>query len=770
MRVTLFPCGPAANESELKAFEHLKARLQSAPGDDHWVLLTNLAFSVTHQLQSAEIDVVSIGPQGVRVIEVKHWTSQWVDSHRDIVSQEAEKVMGKARKIGTTLRKLNHDLPHVEAAFLLTQDASKVKRLAKKEVRGVRFHTLSDWKSAINLEAGHALSPQQVEVLGRSLEPKIAVAMDGSMRRLAGYVNLELQTPKDERFHRVYKGSHPARQDRVVLHLYDLSASEDKNAEAKAKREFEALHRLQLHTWVPRILDSYQDAPGYPGEMFFFTMVDPAAPCVEERASDNTWSTLSRLAFARSAVRALTELHEAGMDDEPMVHRNLTPKTILVKYDNSPILTGLDRAKIPSDISVASAGSHLAELGTIVAPEVRSQGLTAADQRSDVYSLCASLSKLFHGRDDEADKQAMEACATGLVDDPEERCTLQDLDASLSKLLGDSISLPLPPPARFWTEEQVVRFRERDYRIVARLGSGGVGTAFKVVEIDRLTNEDLGTYVAKVGHQAETGTRVLRAYSLARSHLGRHAGLSAIFEVAREWRENDFIALLTWIEGAPLREFAGVFPLLAEEQQEISSKALALRWLRSTCEALHVLHRNGLIHGDVSPRNMIVSGSDLVLTDYDFVAKIGEPIDSPGTMLYCSPSYQEGRAASPSDDVYALAASLFHVVFEQEPFQYGGTLAKNRGLNWDGIDREEDPSLCAFFEKATNPNPEQRFDSAVEVMGFLQAMGNEEQPRQGKDADPADMAATPSSSHPTQIDAGPVLREERVSWLGPAMK
>ena len=45
MRVTLFPCGPAANESELKAFEHLKSRLQSTPGNDEWVLLANLAYT-----------------------------------------------------------------------------------------------------------------------------------------------------------------------------------------------------------------------------------------------------------------------------------------------------------------------------------------------------------------------------------------------------------------------------------------------------------------------------------------------------------------------------------------------------------------------------------------------------------------------------------------------------------------------------------------------------------------------------------------------------
>jgi hypothetical protein len=47
--------------SAITAFEHLKNRLQSEPRDEAWVLLTNLAFSVTHQLQSDEIDLVAIG-------------------------------------------------------------------------------------------------------------------------------------------------------------------------------------------------------------------------------------------------------------------------------------------------------------------------------------------------------------------------------------------------------------------------------------------------------------------------------------------------------------------------------------------------------------------------------------------------------------------------------------------------------------------------------------------------------------------------------------
>ncbi len=269
---------------------------------------------------------------------------------------------------------------------------------------------------------------------------------------------------------------------------------------------------------------------------------------------------------------------------------------------------------------------------------------------------------------------------TGLAEAPEQRNSLADLEKLLSELLGDSVA-PVPaPPARFWTEDQIVRFHGGDYRIVTRLGSGGVGTAFKVVEVDRSTKEELGTYVAKVAHERDTGQRVLKAYSLARSHLGRHEALSPIHEFAREWHENEFIALLGWIEGTPLSEFAGVFTLLAEDQDEPSAEALAVRWLQLCCEALAVLHRNGLTHGDISPRNMIVSGSALVLTDYDFVTRTGEVASTAGTVSYCSPERQQKRAASPMDDLYALAASFFHVLFDKEgqPPKYQKAFSRQR--------------------------------------------------------------------------------------------
>ena len=766
MKVLHIPCGPAVNESERKAIIQLKTGLIGIRGDDEWLFLTNLAFSATHRLQSDEIDIVAIGPLGVRVIEVKHWTTAWVNRNPGILEQEADRVTNKARKIGTTLRRQVPDLPRVDGTFLITEATAKVKGLEGREpVRGVSFHTLKSWRGAVGFGSPSVLSLQQIRKLGSSLQPKSTVALDGALKRLAGYSRLELRTPPDQRFRRVYNATHASRQDRVVLHLYDLSANDDSKAEERAKREWKSLHRLQQHGWAPRIVDSFQDAPGYTDEIKFFTVADPVAPGIEERASDDSWDTNARLSFARRAVGVLRELHEAADDDEPMIHRNLTPSTILIKYDNSPILTGFEYARIPGDVTVVSSTLN-EDWGLAFAPEVRAQGRGAADHRSDVYSLCASLTVLFKGREDDVSRNTAAVLARGMENDPGRRGSLSDLEVSLSELLGEPIPEPLPSPARFWTEEQIVPFHDQSYRIVSRLGSGGVGTTFKVVKVDRETTSELGTYVAKVARDEETGRRVLNAYELAHSHL-RHSALSTIFEVATEWQDNTFAALMTWIEGEPLSEYVGVLPILAEDMQEESAEALARRWLRTACKALDVLHNNGLVHGDLSPRNMIVSGADLVLTDYDCVTKIGARATAPGTVLYCSPSYLEGRDAAPCDDLYALAASFFHVLFEKEPFHYDGIQAKECGLNWSGVERDEYPLLAAFMDRATDPDPQKRFATATDALAVLSPLRGVDESQTGDAAqDEIDKSTEDKSS--TSSHAGKKWterRENEVSWL-----
>ena len=719
-RVKVVSCGPTVNESERKAIAQLKTRLISAQPDGEWLLLTNLPFSATHRLQSDEIDILAIGPPGVRVVEVKHWSAAWVRRNAVLVEQAADLVTAKARKVGTTLRKRFPSLGRVEGVFFLTVSAAKAKGV-EGPIRGVPFHTFKTWRDALGYHSPSVLTTQQVRILGDALTPASRLATDGEIKRLSGYAGLHLVTPSDERFHRVFRATHSSRRDRVILHLYDWSASDDAKAEAKARREFEALHRLQRYDWAPRIVDSFQSAPAYPGEIAFFTVVDPAAPSIAERAGDGSWDTKSRLAFARSAIRALEQLHESGDQDRPMLHRNVTPDTVLVKHDNSPILTGLHHARIPDNVTIATAAPE--DWGPTTAPEIRKQGLVAADRSSDAYAMCASLMTLF----EQTDHQVVPVLTQGIADDPKARSKLSELSVALARLLGEKIPPPLTPPVRFWSEGQMVSFEGQDYRIVSRLGSGGIGTTFKVVEIDPATGEDLGAYVAKVVHDRETATRVTRAYRLVRSHL-RHAALSTIYQVASDWQDNGFSALMTWIEGEPLSEYIGLLPILAEDLHEASDEALAIRWLQTACSALDVLHRNGLVHGDVSPRNMIVCGTDIVLTDYDCVTKVDERGVAPGTVKYCSPSFAEDASATPSDDIYALAASFFHVWFEKPPFQHGDTVAKDRGLNWAGIEQDAYPVMASFLDKATAPTRGERYATVADAMSDL-AKGRSEHAR-----------------------------------------
>ncbi len=141
------------------------------------------------------------------------------------------------------------------------------------------------------------LSEAEVEKLCKDLEPKTKVILEGKVRRLGAFLNLELLTAAKETFHRVFKGIHGRTQDRVLLHLYDLSALSGTSAEKLAEREFRVLQLLQKSPWVPRFRDSLQDAPGYPGELLFFTILDPAAPKLAERSDDTRWGHGERLTF-----------------------------------------------------------------------------------------------------------------------------------------------------------------------------------------------------------------------------------------------------------------------------------------------------------------------------------------------------------------------------------------------------------------------------------------------------------------------------------------
>ena len=578
------PCGTFVNESERLACARLSAKLQTAPGD--WIILSNLNHAQHPSVRSDEIDAVVIGPPGVFVLEVKHWDAEYLRKNPQIAEREADRIDTKAKRVAGKLR-TRLDPGFVAARLLLTRGEVRFDAARRPSPHGVGVFGLPECADLVAVGGREQLSPDQIELAARLLEPNVKVALSGELRTFAGLVNLERLSNKIDAFHRIYRGQHPTRRDRVILHLYDLSATQEKQALDLARREFETIQRWQKSPFVPSLLDSFQEAEGYPGELVFYSLVDPAAPTLSERCKDSGWDLRARLAYARAACAALRQFHQPQDPNlTAIVHRRLSPESLHVRHNGAPLFTDFNLTRL----------------------------------------------------------QDAETISTAQVD------------------FGDLLP-----------------------------------------------------YVAKLVRDAVDGEAAILAYKRVRAYT-THPNLSTIHAFAPAWEPDRFVALMKWVEGQPLHDLTGVLDLYAEDLGEASAEALAQRWLLNLCTALGELHRVGPVHGDVSPKNLIVQGGTLILTDYDTVAQTGEMARG-GTFPYTSPAVQARTAIQPADDLYALAASLFHCLTDREPFTYGTERRRDRGLNWDGI--EGYATLRPFLDRATHPEPAQRFADALEGCRFL---------------------------------------------------
>ncbi len=157
----------------------------------------------------------------------------------------------------------------------------------------------------------------------------------------------------------------------------------------------------------------------------------------------------------------------------------------------------------------------------------------------------------------------------------------------------------------------------------------------------------------------------------------------------------------------------------------------AVEILTQACRGLDYAHRNGVVHRDVKPGNLLVNTDGVVkLADFG-IAKAAEQSDITkvgsvlGTAAYLSPEQARGEPAGPVSDLYALGVVSYQLMAGKLPYE-AASLTDLARLQEEGPPprltdeaRDVPPTLAAAVSRALERDPARRYADAIEMEDAL---------------------------------------------------
>jgi serine/threonine-protein kinase len=219
------------------------------------------------------------------------------------------------------------------------------------------------------------------------------------------------------------------------------------------------------------------------------------------------------------------------------------------------------------------------------------------------------------------------------------------------------------------------------YRIVGKLGEGGMGVVWKaehelsgrIVAIKFLSDDSADSVPAR--------RRFFREAQLM-SAL-HHPGVATLYESGEA--DGRLYLAVEFIDGETVTGIAAGGPIPMSE---------VLRIGIDVADALAYSHELGLVHRDVSGRNiMVAKGGRVVLIDFGVaLLRVGSQNTTTsgtivGTVAYVAPEVLEGRSAEPRSDLYSLGVVLYELAAGIHPFPS----ERDGALLFQAVNRTPDP-------------------------------------------------------------------------------
>ncbi|MET8828429.1 serine/threonine-protein kinase [Streptomyces sp. NPDC004610] len=281
-------------------------------------------------------------------------------------------------------------------------------------------------------------------------------------------------------------------------------------------------------------------------------------------------------------------------------------------------------------------------------------------------------------------------------------------------------------------QDQSARLLAGRYRLGGVLGRGGMGTVW------RAEDETLGRTVAvkelrfpsSIDEEEKRRliTRTLReAKAIARI---RNTSAVTVFDVVQE-DDRPWI-VMELVEGKSLAEVIREDGLL--EPRRAAEVGLAI------LDVLRSAHREGILHRDVKPSNVLIAEDGrVVLTDFGIAQVEGDPsITSTGMLVgapsYISPERARGHKPGPAADLWSLGGLLYAAVEGAPPYDKGSAIATLTAVMTEPL---EDPknagALAEVIRGLLNKDPAKRLDDTGARAG-LQAVIRAPEPGEAADA------------------------------------
>ncbi len=458
-------------------------------------------------------------------------------------------------------------------------------------------------------------------------------------------------------------------------------------------REAEFIARLEH----PNIVPVY--AAGHLDNFYFFAMRLVDGPTFDE--------LLRKGLPLRDGLRYLADVSAAlaYAHSRSIVHRDVKPANIIVA-DGSAVLADFGLARLLDRTTITISGTPL---GTPLyfSPE-HALGRRATFS-SDLFSVGVILYELATGRNPWDSVQSRDELLPKIARgdfppprslwpdlppaveelilramrlDPKERfSSAREMQLALLALLSHSDLGPAPRPDK--TPSFVVVEPSSPgprvpaspclpegkpfgkYRLLDRLGKGGMGVVFKALDTE------LGRTVALKALLDEEAAdeNVLRRFQReARSAARlRHPNIVPIHEIGEVDSKHYFTMDL--VEGSDLDAMVEKGPLPPKRAVEV---------LRDAARAVAYAHEQGIIHRDIKPSNILVDKTGrILLTDFGLAkdqsidqTKLTMSGELLGTPAYMAPEQARGKgvAVGPQSDVYSLGAVLYHLLTGKLPF------------------------------------------------------------------------------------------------------